>query len=330
MYAPADNLTMLMATENLFFKGRPGDPRLGEWAEALSLSELAALHPKTFILLGSPDDTGVRLNRGRPGASKGPDAIRTALYKFAWPINRNFEKWRFLDIGNIIPTDDIITTHNQAFNACKRSSSLNASVIAIGGGHDFAAPHILGTFAGLKKSDKSQKYGVINVDPHLDVRELENGLPHSGTPFRQILESGVVNGKNLIQFGARDGRNARSHFEYCKKQKVKVLEFSSLRSKSNVASEFKSQLKSLASKVDSIAITIDMDSCADIEGVSAAPVIGFSPWELCQFAFEAGKTKEVKIIELAEVAPDLDPSGRAPRIAAEVIFHFILGRISQK
>jgi formimidoylglutamase len=321
---------MMSPPEKVFFKGRPGDPRIGEWAEPASLNELASLNPKTFILLGSPDDTGVKLNRGRPGASKGPDAIRAALYKFAWPLTRNLEKWRFLDVGNVIPSADILTTHTQSYAACAKASVLGATVIAVGGGHDFAAPHILGTFSAQNKGKKALEFGVINVDPHLDVRELENGLPHSGTPFRQIIESGVVKGSNLIQFGARDGRNARAHFEFCKKHKVKVLEFSSIYSSSGVASEFKTQLKALSRKVDSMAVTIDMDSCADIEGVSAAPVIGFSPWDLCQFAFAAGKNPGVKILEIAEIAPDLDPSGRAPRIAAEVIFHFIMGRLNQK
>ena len=70
-----------------------------------------------------------------------------------------------------------------------------------------------------------------------------------------------------------------------------------------------------------------MDSCSDLEGVSAAPVIGFSAWELCQFAFAAGKSKKVSFFELAEVAPKLDPTGRSARIAAEVLFYFVKGRL---
>ncbi len=323
------NLRMTPAPSGLYFKGRPGDPRLGEWVEQITLSEMASLHSQTFVLIGAADDTGVKLNRGRPGADKGPDAVRSALYKFAWPLSRNFEKWRFLDAGNITPAKVITDTHEHSRLACTAAAHLGATVIAVGGGHDFAAPHILGTFAGLKRSKKDFDFGVINVDPHLDVRELENNLPHSGTPFRQIIESGVVEGEHLLQFGARDGRNARSHFEYCRKQGVKVLELSSLKKDDDVIDAFKAELRSLTKKTDYIALTIDMDSCSDIEGVSAAPVIGFSPWELCQFAFAAGRNRKVRILEIAEIAPDLDPSGRAARIGAEVIFHFILGRINK-
>ena len=143
------NLHLTPAPQGVFFKGRPGDPRLGEWAEPTSLGELASLHSQTFVLIGAADDTGVKLNRGRPGADKGPDAVRSALYKFAWPMSRNFEKWRFLDAGNVTPGKVITETHRQSRLACKAAAHLGATIIAVGGGHDFAAPHILGTFEGI-------------------------------------------------------------------------------------------------------------------------------------------------------------------------------------
>ena len=165
------------------------------------------------------------------------------------------------------------------------------------------------------------------VPGHLDVREFENKLPHSGTPFRQILESGAVKGTHLVQFGAREGRNARAHFDYCKKEKVAVHEFAKIRGKGDAIKQFKLLLANLAKKSDAVALTIDMDCCEGIEGVSAAPVIGFSAWELCQFARLAGANKKITMLELAEIAPDLDPTGRAARIGAEILFHFVLGRI---
>ena len=100
-----------------------------------------------------------------------------------------------------------------------------------------------------------------------------------------------------------------------------------IRSKGDASKQFKLILANLAKKSDAVALTIDMDSCSDIEGVSAAPVIGFTAWELCQFARLAGAQKKIALLELAEIAPDLDPTGRAARIAAEVLFHFVLGRI---
>jgi formiminoglutamase len=320
-------LEMNPPSPDVFFKGRPGDPRLGDWAEPSNMLDHSTQSKNVFALIGAPDDTGVRLNRGRPGARFGPDAIREALYKFAWPLSHRFDAYKLRDFGNIDVSEDITKNHQMAFSASAAASTQCSTVIALGGGHDFAAPHVLGTFSVLKQVKKTARFGVINIDPHLDVREFENGRPHSGTPFRQILESGSVRGEHLIQFGARDGRNARSHFDYCKTKKVKIFEFSSLKQKANLLNTFQSCLLNLTEHTDHVAVTIDLDSCAEIDGVSAAPVIGFSPWELCQFAFHAGKSSKVRLLELAELAPNLDPSGRSARIAAEIAFHFILGRI---
>ena len=318
---------MIPCDSTLFFRGRPGDPRLGEWATPCSMPlPFAKADRKTMILFGCPDDTGVTRNRGRAGARGGPEGIRGAFYKIAWPMNPTFEKTlKLYDAGNIVPSESILTSHDQAFRAAKSSAATGATVIALGGGHDFAAPHFLGFAAGLPKKSK---IGLINVDPHLDVREFEDGLPHSGTPFRQILESRVLVGKSLVEFGARDGRNARSHFEYCAKEKVDVCLFEDIRTKGDAIKQFKAKLDRLAKAHDHLALTIDMDACSELEGVSAAPVIGFSAWELTRFAFHAGQNTKVGLFELAEVAPSLDPTGRSARIAAEVLFAFMQGRLA--
>ncbi len=36
--------------------------------------------------------------------------------------------------------------------------------------------------------NKNLKLAVINIDAHFDVRPLKNGLAHSGSPFRLMLE----------------------------------------------------------------------------------------------------------------------------------------------
>jgi arginase family enzyme len=107
--------------------------------------------------------------------------------------------------------------------------------------------------------------------------------------------------------------------------KVQVVGFEQIRRSSNSNLKFKSYLTNLGRTSDHIGVTIDLDSCCDLDGASAAAVVGFSAWELCQFAYLAGCYKKVCILELAELAPSLDPSGRSARIAAEVAFHFLLG-----
>jgi formimidoylglutamase len=323
-------LNTIKIKPSLLFKGRPGDPRLGEKVKTLTVKELTRSSTNILAILGAPDDLGVRLNRGRPGALRGPDAAREAFYKFAVPQSKEFSPFELVDVGNIPVGKQILKNHSMARKAAAAIASSGATMLALGGGHDYAAPHALGYFEGVSKAKNVKTFGVINIDPHLDVREFENNLPHSGTAFRQILESGMVKGRNLVQFGARIGRNAHKHFEFCRKAGVQVLDFHSLRRTQTVISKFQACLNSLAKRVDCIDISLDIDSCSDVEGASAAAVIGFSAWELCQMAYLAGKNKKVLIFEIAELAPGLDPSSRSARIAAEIIFHFSLGFSERK
>ena len=321
------------ANPAMFFRGRPGDPRLGEIFNSVAPQNFGKYNSMTMIITGSPDDTGVIANRGRQGAKGGPDGIRTALYKFAIPDWQHIDRANFIDGGNIAVSDQILTTHEHAFELTRAAAATGATIVSFGGGHDFAAPHILGAFSGIGLTTTPKvknSFGVINIDPHLDVRELENGRPHSGTPFRQIAESKIVKPSNIVQFGARVGRNAAKHFDYCREMKFSIHEFSLIRAKGDAAKQFKQSLDKLCRSVNNIAVTIDMDCCSETEGVSAAAVIGFSAWELCQFAKIAGANPKVKMLEIAEVAPELDPSGRTCRIAAEVVFHFMTGRFSSR
>ena len=322
-------------SQSLFFKGRPGDPRLGEWVTPLeNVTGIAKDKIAAIVIYGCPDDKGVQLNRGRPGAKEGPDSIRKCLYKMTLPMDFAWEKKiRLYDLGNVVPAEDILETHRRAFAFSSAIATQNATLIALGGGHDFAAPNFLGIMEASREGRAKAKFGLINVDPHLDVRPLENDRPHSGTAFRQILENkpSYLLGKNFVQFGARANRNAREHFEYCEKRGVKILTFEMLKRKPlGIVKQFATELSALGKRCDTLGVTLDMDSCAEGEGVSAAPVLGFTAWELCEMARLAGASQNVRYLELAEVAPSLDNADRTSRISAEVVYAFLRGRAEQK
>ncbi len=309
----------------LFFRGRPGDPRLGEWVsiiESPGIFEPSQKH--AFVLYGCPDDKGVELNKGRKGAAQGPDGIRKQFYKMTAPMDSAWEKKLALgDWGNCGVDKNILTTHSHAEAMASAIAEVGHGVIVLGGGHDFVAPN----FSGFVKGQKGKtKCGLINIDPHLDVRPWENKLPHSGTGFRTLLETKQLAPKHFIEFGARSNRNAVEHFQYCKKLGVPVVTFENIRKSGSALSHFSKALKKLAQGVDKVGVSFDMDACSEIEGVSAPTVVGFSAWEFCEFAYLAGKTSKVGYLEIAEVAPTLDPSERTTRLAAEVLYYFLRGR----
>src|SRR5215467_4067002 len=67
-----------LRTEALF--RRPDDPRLAEIIEPWNGDE-GALTKGRAVLIGFPQDEGVRRNGGRPGAAQAPNEIRKWLYR---------------------------------------------------------------------------------------------------------------------------------------------------------------------------------------------------------------------------------------------------------
>ncbi len=59
----------------------------------------------------------------------------------------------------------------------------------MGGGNDQSFPN----GHALLRDEATRAFGVINIDAHLDVRPLKEGKAHSGSPFRQLIESGEIN-----------------------------------------------------------------------------------------------------------------------------------------
>src|SRR5438105_3717383 len=59
---------------------RPDDPRLGDIIEAWD-GDAAALLAGRAVLVGFPQDEGVRRNGGRVGAAQAPDEIRKYLHR---------------------------------------------------------------------------------------------------------------------------------------------------------------------------------------------------------------------------------------------------------
>ena len=133
-------------------------------------------------LLGLPDDLGVRLNCGRPGAAEGPTAFRAALARYGvaepdpremmqfnysdtphWKeISKRRAEWlerpvypRVFDAGDVVPSkgDDeaaLAETHDRVSAAAAALVEARLFPIAIGGGHDLTYAFIRGVSRGLK------------------------------------------------------------------------------------------------------------------------------------------------------------------------------------
>ncbi len=191
---------------------RPDDPRLGEcvtfWREGMP--ELWAGRP---VLVGFPQDEGVRRNRGRPGAADAPAAIRHWLYRLTpWDAihNADLAALDLLDVGDVRIVGDLEESQQALAEVIAALLTADAMPIVLGGGHETAYGHYLGYVRAGRQT------AIINFDAHLDVRPLLDGRGHSGSPFRQALEhpSQPLRGDRYVVLGAQPHAVSREHQLY--------------------------------------------------------------------------------------------------------------------
>lgn len=277
----------------------------------MHLQKLKNPIPKgAFVLIGVPDDRGVKIVGGRVGAKKGPDAIRKEL--------RKMTVGELYDAGNLRLSSSQEKTYNDLSSIVEKILKRGAFPIVIGGGHDLSA-------GGLKGFLNVYRGGaVVNIDPHFDCRPREkDGRFSSGAAFRYLFETKKLKAGKLACFGFQAERNVREHLLYLKKRKANLIP----RAEASPA-RFKKTLARLGKKSEAIALSFDMDcvEAASAPGVSALNVNGFSVSGVLSFIQTAAKNKKIKTLDLMEVNPLFDPDGRTARLAALLITHFLLAR----
>jgi len=219
---------------------------------------------------------------------------------------------------------DIKESHNRIAKTVGHVTKVNPNMIPIvlGGDHSISFPSITG-FANSKG-----KVGIIQFDAHHDLRNLDDGGPSNGTPFRSLLENGVITGKQLVQIGIRNFSNARAYHEYAKKHGVTVYTMKDVRERQikDIITESIEVLRKQG--VTSIYISLDMDVLdqAFAPGCPAIGPGGMDSMTILDAIEFLGKEPLVQGMDIVEIDPTLDFRDMTSRVAAQVIMSFLLAR----
>lgn len=302
---------------------RPAEwPRIapGRFAERIRYDSPTACE---LALLGLPDDTGVRLNGGRPGAAAGPSAFRAALatYGTAWDAAAHSSiETRVFDAGDIevVPGDDesaLFETHARVEAAVRALHALGLIPICIGGGHDLSLPSI----TALSKH-VGQPVGGINVDAHLDVRERVG----SGMPFRRLIEAGALDPRCFVEFGLGRFANDAGDLAWLKARGATLV---SVDQALAGYAEFEVLSKALLAPGSSAFLSVDLDviDSAAAPGVSALNPSGLGVALVAKLAEACGERAGVRHFDIMELSPPWDTSGRSARVAAHLLLCFVAG-----
>ncbi len=194
---------------------RPGERKLGEacWrapagADWQSSIDLARATGVRFVLIGVPEDIGVRANFGVAGAA--------AAWQCALPAIANVQSNRFLSgtdvwiagecgLGDIdrragamlAGAADIAALRSLVAEVDQILESVLVPVfsaglhpVVIGGGNNNSLPILRALSKAARAVRSNANVHVLNCDPHADFRAMEGR--HSGNPFRHAIEEGTL------------------------------------------------------------------------------------------------------------------------------------------
>jgi len=307
---------------NQYVSHRAGETKLGETLIMPygSLHETLAKFNGKYVIVGVPEDIGPRANMGKVGARN------------AWPVflksflniqhNDCIDSNEILILGHLT-IDDLLNTADQLdakipaeldrlrelvtiiderlTRVIKAIVSENKIPIVIGGGHNNAYGLIEGTVAGKQKGDDELSgIGVINLDPHADIRALEGR--HSGNPFSYAFERELLKSYHVV--GLQENYNSSATLEKFKKHSSS-FSYTTLEAIIDDETSMDDLVKEAVQKMGKLPVGIEID----FDSIEQAPSSAKTPsgWpvnDVRKFIRLISKHKNVAYLHLTEAAPE--------------------------
>jgi formiminoglutamase len=303
--------------EELFYsRNDKNDPRLGQITGRDEKDYEAA----DIVILGCPQDEGVRRNHGREGASLAPFAIRQQFYK----LTTFNVKQKICDIGDINIGSTLEATHDTQSTVVTQLLRDGKRLIVLGGGNDISYPD----GSAMAEVFGPEWWIGINIDSHLDVRLAEER--NSGTPYRQLLDEGRLLPKYFYEVGFQTHLCSPVYYEYLRGLGVNRISLEVLRSRTEVDQELKENIKQKfighSSSLNTFfGFDLDAVRSADAPGTSAPSPLGLRASEFIQLVKYAASLANTKIIEFSEVNPKFDLDNRTAKLVAIGMHRFCTG-----
>jgi len=270
-----------------------------------------------YVLLGIPEDIGVRANFGRPGAAS---AWKSAIKAIAnIQQNRFCKGYNLLVLGTINVTDEMqlaetLDCNNSAdrkklfglvekidkevCHVISRIVKAGKVPIVIGGGHNNAYGNIKGSALATGKP-----VNAINFDAHSDFRILDGR--HSGNGFSYAFEEAFLD--RYFVFGLHESYTSKKVLKLLKKREDDRIRYNTydeiaIRREKSFEHEMVQAYDFV--KDAPYGIEIDLDAVPHV-AASAMTISGFSIEKLRRFVSYFGQGENACWLHICEGAPDL-------------------------
>lgn len=306
----------------LFTKNDKEDPRLGECVQLFEKEDLTSLSSENFdiAILGYPDDEGIALNGGRPGAHAGPAEIRRFLYKMT-PHLETKRLPQILDMGGVSSKIDLPLRHEAGRDVIRNLAKSNKHWISLGGGHDYG--YCDSTALCELHPDNAV---IINFDAHMDVRPTDKGF-NSGTPFHRLLTefAGKV---DFAEIGIQNQCNSKFHIEWAKARGASVFTLDQIHEQ-GLLPVLQYSMKGKEKKKVFLSVDIDAFTSNEAPGCSQSWTTGLFTKDFLESLQWLIKNFDVCGMGIYEVSPPLDQDNRTSKLAALLCHNFIFATLNK-
>ncbi|KMJ58321.1 formimidoylglutamase [Bacillus sp. LL01] len=265
------------------------------------------------------------------GASFTPGVVRKLLQSYStYAVEEELdlrESSKLMDAGDIhMHATDIKESYRRIEETVVSLFDENKDCVPlfIGGDHSIT----YSTLAGMMKV-KPGKIGIIQFDAHHDLRNTEDGGPTNGTPFRRLLEAGVLEGDHLVQIGIRNYSNSSYYHQYAIENGVKIFTMGDVKKK-GIIDVIRDAVEHLKGKVEHVYLSVDIDVLdqAFAPGCPAIGPGGMTSDQLLEAIYILGKEEKVCGLDIVEIDPTIDFRDVTSRVAVHCVLEFLRGRVS--
>jgi agmatinase len=232
---------------------------------------------------------------------------------------------RIADVGdfNIFPTD-LMKTTDSVTRGVAEITKRGGFPLVLGGDHYVAYPSFEGFARGMAERKPGVRLGYIHIDSHTDFLNDYGGLYSHGTCVRRVSENSAIALKNIAWLGINPPTVDADQYRLWRDHHLKMVTAKDIRER-GIEECMRDVMNTAADGVDAVYVSVDIDV---VDG-SESPGTGWPEFEgilardFLQVMDMLSHFDKLKALDLCEVAPEWDPSGRTLKLAARGLLNVL-------
>lgn len=302
------------------------------WCRRPYLPDAEALRKRRpdVAILGVPFDDRVS---HRPGARFGPRAIRqanptTGTHSIALDVEP-FTVLDVVDAGDVpIAPAWPERGHALTYQQVRTLLESGAVPVILGGDHSLSWPVV----TAVAEAHAPRRVAMIHFDAHADTADDENGVRAGhGTPMRRLVETGVIEGRSLVQVGLRGYWPPPEVFEWMRDQGIRWHPMTEVEER-GVDAVVDDAIAEATEHADLVYLSVDIDVVDPgmAPGTGTPEPGGLLARELLRSVRRIARSVPLAGMDVMEVSPPFDHAEVTAMVAHRCVFEAVSGMAARR